>query len=149
MHNKGTISENIIYLAIYLVMSLMIVYLIKIVPTTIFAKTIQTQEQESIIYTERIYDFLSEKDEHTRQTIIGKASQLKKINQEFNDFNSIKHFAALIEFNNEKEYYNQEFYEDAAPLAPGKYKLFTAEKPTLNNSKIKINTVFSTKLKNE
>lgn len=150
LNKRGTISENIIYLAIYLVISLSIIQLIKVVPASIFSKTIEVQEQENIIYAERIYEFLSEKDSHTKQTRTGKIEKLKDLSQEFNDFNSIKYFGAMATLDNKWSYYNQEFYEDAAPLAPGKYKLYINSKPIIrqgNNTLMNISTVFSTKLR--
>ncbi|PIN80171.1 hypothetical protein COV11_04610 [Candidatus Woesearchaeota archaeon CG10_big_fil_rev_8_21_14_0_10_30_7] len=125
--NKGQIAGEGIFYFIYLTITLLLFAGIHYIPDLVLNANLDTHDLENQIYNERIFNLVSETDLYTKRVLQGTINTFE--NDLLNDaFSEEKKIAFKISLNGEQIYFNQNFYEYAAPLAPIRYKIFRQER---------------------
>lgn len=120
---KGQISVEMIFYLIYIPLTLLLVWGVRLIPEMLFAVNLDTHNLENKIYNERIFNEISEVDLYTKRVLRG---EIKNFDEAIikNAFTKEKSIAFKLEMMGKTAFFNQDFYEYAAPLTPIRYKLF-------------------------
>lgn len=167
-NKRGQVSEEALFwIFFYLPLTIIVVFLIKIVPSIVLSTVYDTKNLENYIYQERALNGLHYKSPLTKGVypFSMNSDQLRALVSEEKDYRKYKGLEdAFDEVAFEKEigffvsldefalYFNKVFYDDAKPLAPVRYFDVTKTYPVFvvdkkKESKLTVDQVFSPRMK--
>jgi len=134
MQRKGEIGAEFPYWRVYIFLAAAVFIALVTIPEALLKPQLDTQALENEIYNNRLFTALSHRERMTNELSVGIINTLDeaKVQKAF-DVGLGERLGFVVVIDDKPVYVDQRFYEDARPLAPGRYKLFAEQRPVLHH----------------
>ncbi len=143
LSRKGALAEGAIFWIIYILMTGIIIFMIRTIPSTVYSQVTETGGIENAILTERVYNKVSWESPLTGRNYPGELQtrsdfDIARINRAFDTLNSPRQLSFKLALDGKTAFYNEQFYKIAKPLSPVRYTSFVENRPVWINDEKKV-----------
>jgi len=129
---------DMLYWFFYLPFTAVIILVILFIPQNVEKIQLETHNLDQAIIAERAFAKVARQDINTGRIYIGQLPEnIEEKDLIFDNSQSPKDLAIKISVDGKEAYYNKEFYADAKPLAPVRYRSYKQVKPAIQGNEIK------------